>query len=58
MNEIEKRNLLWDIFDKLNDKNKIEWLLEFDSIFSQVRNWEEEILDEEIKRLKEIKKNE
>jgi len=57
-NEIELRNELWDLFDKLKDEEKIDWLLEFECVFEVVKNWEIEILKEEIGRLRESVKNE
>lgn len=56
-NEIELRNELWDLFDELDHKKQVEWLLEFSVIFDIVKDWEIETLEEEIGRLRESVKN-
>ena len=46
-------NELWDAFEKMSRKDRLEWLLEFACIFEQVKDWDKEFLISEIKRLKE-----
>ena len=50
----DKRDELWNTFDKLSSQNKVDWLLEFECIFECVRGWDDELLKEETKRMKEM----
>ena len=51
--KLEKVEELWALFDKLSDKQKVEWLLEFEVIYEQVKEWNINLLQTELDRLKE-----
>lgn len=44
---------LWDAFEKMSRKNRLEWLLEFDCVFEQVKDWDKEFIISETERLKD-----
>lgn len=48
---LKRRNEVWDTFEKLSDKKKVEWLLEFDIIFKQVMDWDASVQRKEIERM-------
>jgi len=43
----------WNTFDKLEDKDKVKYLLEFESIFDTVNLWDSDTLELEHNILKE-----
>jgi hypothetical protein len=53
MEEETKVEKLWNLFEKMTDKDKLEWLQEFDIIFEIVREWDDETIDEEISRIEQ-----
>ena len=49
----KKTDEFWETFDKLTDKQKVNYLLEFESIFDTVNLWDSATLEYEHNILKE-----
>ena len=53
---MNKKEELWELYEELEDSQKVKWLEEFECIYECVNDWFDETFDSEIKRLKELKK--
>ena len=50
----EKVDELWEEFEKLSDTDKLDWVLQFDIIYEIVKDWEDDILDDQIAQIKKM----